>query len=131
VPYRVVFLAHPRTRRRLEEQRFAIPSNVELREPVTYLRMLELERDAQVILTDSGGVQREAYAWGTRCITLREETEWVETVEAGWNFVVGLDRDAVAEALEAPLPDAHPPVFGDGFAAQRIADIVLDRLGGR
>lgn len=128
VPYRVVFPVHPRTRRRLDEGAHEIPANVELREPVTYMRMLELERDAEAILTDSGGVQREAYMWGTRCITLREETEWVETVEAGWNAVVGLDPAATAEALHRPLPSARPPVFGDGHAAERIAGLLVDHV---
>src|SRR5262249_5630497 len=85
VPYRVVLPLHPRTRRRLEEAALRVPANVELRDPVTYVPMLALELDAEVILTDSGGVQREAYMWGVPCVTLREETEWVETIATGWN----------------------------------------------
>ncbi len=71
------------------------------------------------IATDSGGVQREAYLWGVRCVTLREETEWVDTVQAGWNTVVGVDADAFADALERPTPAERPPIFGDGNAARR------------
>jgi UDP-GlcNAc3NAcA epimerase len=125
---RVVFPIHPRTRKRLEGGGFASPANVELREPVTYLQMLALERDAEAIVTDSGGVQREAYAWRKRCVTLREETEWVETVDVGWNFLVGVDPDRVEEAFAQPLPEEHPPLFGDGRASDRIAGIVVDYL---
>ena len=81
-----------------------MPGNVELVEPVPYTRMLELERGAQAIATDSGGVQREAYLWGVPCVTLREETEWIDTVDAGWNMLVGVDPDAVRRRAVRPLP---------------------------
>ena len=90
--------------------------------------MLELERGARAIATDSGGVQREAYLWGVPCVTLREETEWVETVEAGWNTLVGVDPDAFADALARPLPAERPPVFGDGHAAERIAELTVESI---
>src|SRR5947209_11124557 len=93
-PWTVVFPVHPRTRARIAEWRMRVPANVELIDPVPYTRMLELERGAHAIATDSGGVQREAYLWGVRCLTLREETEWVDTVNAGWNSIVGVDPDA-------------------------------------
>jgi UDP-N-acetylglucosamine 2-epimerase len=119
---------HPRTRARIDATGLKPPANVELTEPVAYTRMLELERGARAIATDSGGVQREAYVWGVPCITLREETEWVETVETGWNTLVGIDRDAFAEALARPRPAERPPVFGDGQAAPRIARIAAEWL---
>jgi UDP-N-acetylglucosamine 2-epimerase len=87
--------------------------------------MLELERGAQAIATDSGGVQREAYLWGVPCITLREETEWVDTVSAGWNVLVGVDPASFAAALDRPRPTARPNIFGDGHAAHRIAELVV------
>ena len=121
VPWRVIWPLHPRTRRRLEEFGLSLPPNVEARAPVPYTTMLSLEREAEVILTDSGGVQREAYMWGVPCITLREETEWVETVELGWNALAGVDANRVREALGRELPADRPPVFGDGNAAQKIA----------
>ena len=93
--------------------------------------MLELERGAGAIATDSGGVQREAYLWGVRCVTLREETEWTDTVQTGWNTVVGVDPDAFAAALDGPLPTERPAIFGDGHAAQRIAEVVTSFLGAR
>jgi UDP-N-acetylglucosamine 2-epimerase len=105
------------------------PANVELLDPVAYRDMLALERGADLIATDSGGVQREAYVWGVPCITLREETEWVETVSTGWNTLVGVDRDRFVEALERPRPAERPAIFGDGKAAQHIADVIRDYLG--
>jgi UDP-N-acetylglucosamine 2-epimerase len=127
-PCRVILPVHPRTRARLGEWNLELPPNLELVDPVPYTRMLALERGARAVATDSGGVQREAYVWGVPCITLREETEWVETVDTGWNTLVGVDRDAFAAAFERPRPSEHPPVFGEGRAAQRIADIVADFL---
>jgi len=91
--------------------------------------MLELERGAGAIATDSGGVQREAYLWGVRCLTLREETEWTDTVATGWNTLVGVDPDAFEAALATALPQERPQIFGDGHAAQRIAQIVAELVG--
>lgn len=125
----VVMPLHPRTRARIDSWGLATPANIQLVDPVPYTRMLELERGARAIATDSGGVQREAYLWGVRCITLREETEWTDTVTTGWNTLVGVDPDAFAAALRRPLPSERPPIFGDGHAAQRIADVVLNFLG--
>lgn len=125
----VVFPVHPRTAARMEQWSLAVPANVKLIEPVSYTRMLELERGAWAIATDSGGVQREAYLWGVRCVTMREETEWVDTVQTGWNTVVGVDPDAFSAALDSPLPSERPPIFGDGHAAERIARIVAEIVG--
>jgi UDP-GlcNAc3NAcA epimerase len=126
----VVFPLHPRTRNRIEQEGLALPSNVRAIKPVTYSQMLALERGAMTIVTDSGGVQREAYMWGVPCITLREETEWVETVSTGWNTLVGADPEAFAAALLRPLPHHRPAVFGDGRAAERIALLCLTHLTG-
>jgi UDP-N-acetylglucosamine 2-epimerase len=127
-PLPVLMPLHPRTRACIESWGLETPSNVELLDPVTYTRMLELERGAGAIATDSGGVQREAYLWGVRCVTLREETEWTDTVEAGWNTVVGVDADAFAAALARPLPTERPQIFGDGRAAEQIAQVVASFL---
>jgi UDP-N-acetylglucosamine 2-epimerase len=124
-PHRVVFPMHPRTRARLTDWAIAVPANVDIVDPVPYTRMLELERGARFIATDSGGVQREAYLWGVPCVTLREETEWVDTVETGWNTIVGVDADAFAAALHKPLPAERPPIFGDGRASERIASATV------
>jgi UDP-GlcNAc3NAcA epimerase len=121
----VTFPVHPRTRAALKSWRLEVPANIDLVDPVPYTRMLELERGAQAIATDSGGVQREAYLWGVPCITLREETEWVDTVSAGWNTLVGVDPESFAAALQRPRPAQRPNIFGDGRAAYRIAELVV------
>lgn len=128
LPYRVVLPVHPRTSKRLAESGLEVPYNVELREPVTYTEMLTLERDAEAIVTDSGGVQREAYMWRVPCITLREETEWMETVVTGWNTLAGVDPERVVQSLTQPRPLESPPVFGDGKAAEHTADAVMEFL---
>jgi UDP-N-acetylglucosamine 2-epimerase len=122
----VVFPVHPRTRARLEAagliDRLA---GVTLVAPLGYLDFLELTRQARAILTDSGGVQKEAYWYEVPCVTLRENTEWVETVEAGWNRLVGTDPSAIATAAREARPGAeHPPLYGDGHAADLIADVL-------
>jgi UDP-N-acetylglucosamine 2-epimerase len=87
-----------------------------------------LEENARLIATDSGGVQREAYFAGVPCLTLREETEWIETVQAGWNLLVGVEPQTVIDAWYSFAPPAeHPPIFGDGTAGQRIVRILEDR----
>jgi UDP-GlcNAc3NAcA epimerase len=125
---RVIFPLHPRTRKSIETWSLQVPANVEVRDPLTYTEMLVLERGAAAIATDSGGVQREAYLWGVPCITMREETEWIETVSTGWNTLVGVDADKFADALAKPLPGARPPIFGDGHAAERIAELTVAHL---
>jgi UDP-GlcNAc3NAcA epimerase len=125
---RVIFPMHPRTRKSIETWSLELPANVEVREPLTYTEMLVLERGATAIATDSGGVQREAYLWGVPCITMREETEWIETVSTGWNTLVGVDAEKFAAALAKPLPAERPPIFGDGHAAERIAELTVTHL---
>ncbi len=130
-PWPVVFPVHPRTRKRLAEARLTPADHVELVEPVPYDEMLTLERGARAIATDSGGVQREAYIWGVPCVTLREETEWVETVSTGWNALVGIDRERFVAALTRPRPNDRPPIFGVGQAAARIAGLIAEHLDTR
>jgi len=125
---RVIFPLHPRTRKSIETWDLELPGNVEVRDPLTYTEMLVLERGAVAIATDSGGVQREAYLWGVPCITMREETEWIETVSTGWNTLVGVDAGKFGEALAKPLPGERPPIFGDGHAAERIAELTVAHL---
>lgn len=125
---RVILPLHPRTQKAIATWSLEVPANVELRGAVTYTEMITLERDAIAIATDSGGVQREAYLWGVPCITLREETEWIETVSTGWNTLVGADPERFRVALDKPKPDARPPIFGDGRAAERIAELTVGVL---
>ncbi len=121
----VIFPVHPRTRAALQALEWPGASNIRLIDPVGYLEMLALEEAASMILTDSGGVQKEAYFLGTPCVTLRDRTEWTETVESGWNVLVGTEACAIAEAIRGFRPGGSPPpVFGDGAAAERIARVL-------
>jgi UDP-N-acetylglucosamine 2-epimerase len=99
--------------------------NVKLVNPVGYLDMLVLEKQARMIATDSGGVQREAYFLGVPCLTLRTETEWNETVVVGWNVLVGADSARILAEWTTFTPSAdRPPIFGDGHAGERIAAVI-------
>ena len=120
----VVFPAHPRTRPVVDELG-ALPPNVRLLPPVGYLDFAALASQARAIATDSGGVQKEAYWYRVPCVTLRDTTEWVETLETGWNVLVGVDPDRIAAALaDPPRPDAHPHLYGDGRTAERIVELL-------
>lgn len=128
----VVFPAHPRCVKNMREMGLIMPFGVVMIKPLPYLSMLALVRDAAVVATDSGGLQKEAYILGTPCVTLREETEWIETLETGCNQLAGSDPDrieaALRNALSHPLPPDRPEFFGDGHAAQRIAAILHNYL---
>jgi UDP-GlcNAc3NAcA epimerase len=125
LPQPAVFPVHPRTRARLETAGLlARLDGVTLVAPLGYLDFLELARHARAILTDSGGVQKEAYLLGVPCVTLRDTTEWVETVDAGWNVLVDLDREAALAALERTPPPERPELYGGGRAAERVRDAV-------
>ena len=114
----VLFPAHPRTRARLGPP----PPNVFLLEPLGYLDMAALASQARVIVTDSGGLQKEAYWYGVPCVTARPSTEWVDTVEVGANVLVDDDPDRLAAAVAAArMPAERPALYGDGHAAERVA----------
>jgi UDP-N-acetylglucosamine 2-epimerase len=116
---------HPRTRKALSQFGVPIPENLQVIDPVGYLDMLILEKYARAIITDSGGIQKEAYIFGVPCVTLRGDTEWWETVEAGWNILVGADPDQILQAARDPVrPKERPGFFGDGKAAEKIADLI-------
>lgn len=128
----LIFPIHPRTRKML--LKFGLDalltpnSNVRLLEPVGYLDMALLEKGARLILTDSGGIQKEAYWLGVPCITLRDETEWVETVQAGWNVLVGADTDRIEQATRSFSPPAsrtaRTVLYGDGQTSGRIVGLL-------
>ncbi|GBC60939.1 UDP-N-acetylglucosamine 2-epimerase [Desulfonema ishimotonii] len=129
----VVMPVHPRTRKLLRQHQRDVSLSPHLRmiPPLDYLDMIALENSAQAILTDSGGVQKEAYFAGVPCITLRAETEWVETVAAGWNCLGGSDTCQIVAAFEqtvAGRPETRPRFYGDGEAGKRIVREMLTRL---
>jgi UDP-N-acetylglucosamine 2-epimerase (non-hydrolysing)/UDP-GlcNAc3NAcA epimerase len=127
LPGEVVFPLHPRTANRLDKAglRARLDGAALLTPPLGYLDFLELTRNARAVLTDSGGLQKEAYLLGTPCITLRDTTEWVETVDAGWNVLVDLDVEAALRALERPIAmGERPDLYGGGQAAGRIRDVL-------
>jgi UDP-N-acetylglucosamine 2-epimerase (non-hydrolysing)/UDP-GlcNAc3NAcA epimerase len=133
----LVFPVHPRTRARLARagllRSLERAHDIRLCEPLGYLDFACLTRGARAVLTDSGGLQKEAYLAGTPCLTLREQTEWVETVESGWNRLIGLDSELALDALErlserhcAERPD--PSLYGNGEAGNRVVEELLDWL---
>ena len=125
---------HPRTRHALESaglsERVAGHPTLRLSGPVGYLDFTSLLVGAKAVVTDSGGVQKEAYFLGIPCVTLRDTTEWVETVEGGFNRLVGMDPARLRAALaDLSMPEVRPPYYGDGDAAGRIADAVFAHTG--
>jgi UDP-N-acetylglucosamine 2-epimerase len=124
LPVPAVLPLHPRTRMRLEAsgllERLEAAPGVRLLPPIGYLEFTALLLGARAVLTDSGGVQKEAYLAGVPCVTLRDTTEWVETVQAGWNVLVDLDTDAALRALDREPPAERPPLYGDGRAGERV-----------
>ena len=123
----VVFPVHPRTKKALDAKGLAegLPERLVLTEPLDYLDFQCLLMAARKVLTDSGGVQKEAYFFGVPCITLRDETEWMETVEDGWNVLVGADKEEILQAIEGFAPrGTKQKSFGEGHAAERIVEIL-------
>ena len=122
VPYRVVLPLHPRTRARLETAGLLarVEASLTVTPPLGYLDFTSLLVRARAVLTDSGGVQKEAYLAGVPCVTMRDTTEWVETVETGWNVLVDLDREPALAAIDRDIPAERPQLYGDGQAAERV-----------
>jgi UDP-N-acetylglucosamine 2-epimerase len=128
----VVLPAHPRTRAAIESNGVSLGPHVRLIEPLGYLDFAALASQARVIVTDSGGLQKEAYWYGVPCVTARPSTEWVDTVELGGNVLVGTDPERLAQAVTDARPlDGRPPLYGDGHASRRIAERLLSTLPGR
>lgn len=125
----VLWPLHPHTRKTIEatpalQQALQQAADIRIIDPVGYTDILALERQAQQIITDSGGIQKEAYFQRTPCVTLREETEWTETVKAGWNRLAGTDTDRILQALSAPFDPQPIDEYGDGHSAEQIIRIL-------
>ncbi len=117
----VVFPVHPRTSARLADVQ--LPANIKRINPVSYMQMVKLVKDAEAVLTDSGGLQKEAYWLGTRCITLRNETEWIETLKGNWNQLVGADPDRILKAISV-LPEGERHIEDHGTASASIVSLI-------
>jgi UDP-GlcNAc3NAcA epimerase len=133
MPLPVLFTIHPRTRRRLDERdllaRLESRGQVITAPPLGYVEMAALLCNARAVLTDSGGLQKEAYLAGVPCVTLRDTTEWTETVESGWNTLVDLDVAAARAALDRAPPGEHPELYGDGHAGERVVAALTLHVG--
>jgi UDP-N-acetylglucosamine 2-epimerase (non-hydrolysing)/UDP-GlcNAc3NAcA epimerase len=128
LPPPAIFPLHPRTSARLREaglyDRLRSVPGLTVTEPLGYVEFAALVHGARAVLTDSGGVQKEAYLAAVPCVTLRANTEWVETVQSGWNTLVDLDAERALAALEQPAPAEHPQLYGDGKAAARCVSAI-------
>jgi UDP-GlcNAc3NAcA epimerase len=133
MPLPVLFAVHPRTRRRLDEldllARLESCGPLIIAPPLGYLETSALLCNARALLTDSGGLQKEAYLAGVPCLTLRASTEWTETVEQGWNVLVDLDAGAALRALSREVPGERPPLYGDGRAGERVVAALRLHVG--
>jgi UDP-GlcNAc3NAcA epimerase len=119
--FRFIFPVHPRTAKTLKQQNLVFAGHVKIIEPVGYLEMLAYEAACSAVLTDSGGVQKEAFFFHKPCITLRDVTEWVELVQTGWNTLVGVDQDTIVSSIKnLHMPDNYPDLYGDGHCAEKI-----------
>ena len=120
-----IFPAHPRTRKALHDAGLSFGRQILMTDPVGFFEMLHLEEHCRFIVTDSGGVQKEAIFFGKPCITLRDQTEWVETVESGWNILVGANADRIAQAFgNLRLPPTKPSFYGKGDSGFKMLEII-------
>lgn len=122
---RIILPMHPRTKKYIESYELRIGENISVIDPIGYLDMINLEMHAQKIVTDSGGVQKEAFFMKKPCITMRDQTEWVETVNNGWNIIVGTNKDKIVDGIKNFKPQKEQDnVFGDGKAAEKILEVL-------
>ena len=127
----IIFPVHPRTKKLIHNYGLIEPpnsSNLIFCEPLSYLEILLLEKYAKKILTDSGGIQKEAFLWGVPCITLREDTEWIETIEQGWSVLVGANYEKIVKAIRGFEPKKDRTFsYGDGHASEQIVSILEEK----
>lgn len=127
---RIILPLHPRTKGKIESNNIAIPGNVTVIQPAGYIDMITLMKNAEVILTDSGGVQKEAFYLKTPTITLRNETEWIETLELGWNQLAGADTERIIACVESvqKLQKLDKAVYGNGNTSAKIVEVLMEIL---
>jgi len=124
---RIVLPLHPRTKKVIDSLGLTVPRQVKVIKPVGYLDMIALEKSARMILTDSGGIQKEAYWLGVPCVTLRDETEWVETIESGWNQLAGAEEDKIVHTIRSfARPESRPGLYGNGRTAENILNLLVE-----
>ena len=127
----IVFPVHPRTMKAIKKfdlEEYLESPSIKFIKPQGYLDMVQLEKNARMILTDSGGIQKEAYWLRIPCVTLRDETEWIETVQTGWNVLVGGDQSRIISAVQDfSIPRAHPELYGNGNAGEIIVKGLIDQ----
>ncbi len=124
--YKVVMPLHPRTKKYLDQ--YNIKTSITLLDPVGYLDMITLIKNAMVVITDSGGLQKEAYFFKKRCFTLRDQTEWVELIKAGCNQLISVDNDDIVDVILESLneiPDFAKQIYGKGDASQKILNALI------
>jgi len=120
-----VFPVHPRTRKILRQQGLELKPHIKMIEPVGYLEMIAYESACKAVLTDSGGVQKEAFFCRKPCVTVRDSTEWVELIDSGWNTLAGAETDEIVNAINnLYIPDEYPTLYGDGHCALKICDLL-------
>jgi UDP-GlcNAc3NAcA epimerase len=127
IKYKVIFPLHPRTKKQIKRNKIKLPENIFISKPISYFESLAYQKNADIVITDSGGMQKEAYIIGTPCITLRDETEWSETLTNGFNSIVGSNAKKFMAALEKCLtiklkPDKN--LFGHGDASEKITSVL-------
>ncbi len=128
-PIPVILPLHPRTKSKLNDQNIIVGKNIFIVEPVGYLEMIWLESNCSIVCTDSGGVQKEAYFFQKPCLTLRDETEWIELVNTGWNTLVGCNEEAIIEGIkDFKSPNDNLALYGDGNSSKLIVDELLNHI---
>jgi UDP-N-acetylglucosamine 2-epimerase len=129
--HRIIFPVHPRTGSVITDHKIEVPANITIIEPLGYLDFIYLQSHAEKIITDSGGIQKEAYILKKPCVTLRPETEWLETVESGWNLLLNPASDIGPDVIaQFTPPSEHPAIFGENVAEKMVA-VIGEVLGVR
>jgi UDP-N-acetylglucosamine 2-epimerase len=124
LPTKIIWPLHPRNREHIRV--ISLPPNITVTEPFSYLQLLLILERCYSVITDSGGLQKEAYWAKKPCITLREETEWMETLEGGWNQLASLPNTNLLKVFSTPPTQPWKSLYGDGRASEKIAQIILD-----